>query len=181
MVKPSYAKAHPVHPISCCTVFPISIDSINDITKTTIHTNTRRLKTVRFHSPKLPSPHNAPPPVNCCTRNIPRPSPLIPIADLGRGRSVPFEPPPVNWTATLVGVPSCFVGLRRPPVICLARAASVPLDNPVNWRAMVVRPVCWGKTRSNPELAAESRSLDLEGDERVGDPCDDRSSWGRSN
>ena len=120
------------------------------------------------------------PPVNCCIKNIPRPSPLIPIADLGRGRMVPLEPAPVNWTATLVGVPSCFVGLRRLPVICLARAVSVPPGNPVNWRAMVVTPVCWDKTRSCPEWAAGSGSLGLEEDECVGDACEDRSSWGRS-
>lgn len=120
--------------------------------------------TVHMYTQRLfrPITHRAPPPVNCCTRYIPRPSPLIPIADLGRGRILPFEPAPVNWTATLVGVPSCFVGLRRPPVTCRARAVSVPPDNPVNWRARVV-------TRSNPALAAGSGSLGLEGDERVGD------------
>lgn len=120
--------------------------------------------------------HSPLPPVNCWTKNIPRPSPLIPIADLGRGRIVPFDPPPVNWTATFVGVPSCFVGLRRPPVTCRARAASVPRDSPVNWRAMVVTPVCCRSIC--PELGG---SGSLEGDEWLGETWEDRSSWGRSN
>lgn len=70
------------------------------------------------------------------------------MADLGRGRIVPFDPPPVNWTATFVGVlrPSCFVGLNLAPVMCLAGELSAPPPEPpddqLNWRAIVVPPVC---------------------------------------
>jgi hypothetical protein len=81
-------------------------------------------------------------PVNCLTKNIPRPSStlfalLIPITLLGRGL-IPILPPPV--------VPNCFVGLTLrvglspPPVNCLRRPGSPP--KPVNCLAIVVPVYC---------------------------------------